>query len=141
MKRSRFAPLADINITNLVDVTMVLLIIFMLTAPFLQAGVKLRLPKAEAKSIEEQEGVTVAIDEKGAIYIDKKEVSWNEFASELRKALEGTEPRVFLRADGNVRYEVVLRVIARIKLVGIEDLGLIAEQEEEKSKPLRGGSG
>ncbi len=132
MKRSRYAPLAEINITNLVDVTMVLLIIFMLTAPFLQAGVKLRLPKAEAKSIEEQEGVTVAIDADGLIYIDKKQTEWNEFAAALRRALEGTEPRVFLRADKSVRYEIVLKVIARIKMLGIEDLGLIAEQEDKE---------
>jgi biopolymer transport protein TolR len=74
MRRSRYAPLAEINITNLVDVTMVLLIIFMLTAPFLQAGVKLRLPKAEAKQIEEQQGVTVSIDENGKLFIDEKAV-------------------------------------------------------------------
>ena len=59
-KRERYSSLAEINITNLVDVIMVLLIAFMLTAPFLQAGVKLQLPKAEAKVIEEQEGITVS---------------------------------------------------------------------------------
>ncbi len=132
MRRTRYAPLAEINITNLVDVTMVLLIIFMLTAPFLQAGVKLRLPKAEAKQIEEQEGVTVAIDEDGKIYIDEKAVQWNDFTAEFRAAIEATAPRVFLRVDKNVRYEAVLRVIARIKMLGIEDLGLIAEQEEKR---------
>jgi biopolymer transport protein TolR len=58
-KRVRYSSLAEINITNLVDVIMVLLIVFMLTAPFLQAGVRLKLPKAEAKVIEEQEGITV----------------------------------------------------------------------------------
>lgn len=132
MRRTRYAAMADINITNLVDVTMVLLIIFMLTAPFLQAGVKLRLPKAEAKSIEEQEGVTVSIDEAGIIYVDGVSTEWDKFAATLRRALEGAEPRVFLRADKNVRYELVLRVIARVKMLGIEDLGLIAEQEERK---------
>ena len=132
MERRRYAPLAEINITNLVDVTMVLLIMFMLTAPFLQAGVKLRLPKAEAKSIEEQEGVTVSIDENSRIFIDEKAVRWNEFSAEFRRAIEATAPRVFLRVDKNVRYETVLQVIARIKMLGIEDLGLIAEQEEKK---------
>jgi len=132
MTRVRYRPLAEINITNLVDVTMVLLIIFMLTAPFLQAGVKLRLPKAEAKSIEEQEGVTVSIDESSRIFIDEKAVRWNEFSAEFRRAIEATAPRVFLRVDKNVRYETVLQVIARIKMLGIEDLGLIAEQEEKK---------
>ena len=132
MRRSRSKPLAEINITNLVDVTMVLLIIFMLTAPFLQAGVKLRLPKAEAKQIEEQEGVTVSIDEDSRLFIDEKAVDWNDFSAEFRRAVEATAPRVFLRVDKNVRYETVIRVIARIKMLGIEDLGLIAEQEEKK---------
>jgi biopolymer transport protein TolR len=134
MKRLRHAPLAEINITNLVDVTMVLLIIFMLTAPFLQAGVKLRLPKAEAKQIEEQEGVTVAIDENGRIYVGDKAVSWNDFSAEFRRAIDATAPRVFLKADRNVRYEAVLRVVARVKMLGIEDLSLVAEQEEKKEK-------
>jgi biopolymer transport protein TolR len=132
MRRSHLKPLAEINITNLVDVTMVLLIIFMLTAPFLQAGVKLRLPKAEAKQIEEQDGVTVSIDEDSRIFIDEKAVDWNDFSAEFRRAIEATAPRVFLRVDKNVRYETVVRVIARIKMLGIEDLGLIAEQEEKK---------
>ena len=132
MRRSRYAPLAEINITNLVDVTMVLLIIFMLTAPFLQAGVKLRLPKAEAKQIEEQQGVTVSIDADGKLFIDEKSVGWNDFTAEFRAAIEVTAPRVFLRVDKDVRYETVLRVIARIKMLGIEDLGLIAEQEEKR---------
>ena len=128
----RYAPLAEINITNLVDVTMVLLIIFMLTAPFLQAGVKLRLPKAEAKQIEEQQGVTVSIDEDGKLFIDEKAVGWNDFTAEFRAAIEATAPRVFLRVDKDVRYETVLQVIARIKMLGVEDLGLIAEQEEKR---------
>ena len=132
MKRTRYVPLAEINITNLVDVTMVLLIIFMLTAPFLQAGVKLRLPKAEAKQIEEQQGVTVSIDESGTIYIDEEAVGWNDFTASFRAAIEATAPRVFLRVDKDVRYEMVLRVIARIKMLGIEDVGLIAEQEETR---------
>jgi biopolymer transport protein TolR len=132
MRRSRFVPLAEINITNLVDVTMVLLIIFMLTAPFLQAGVKLRLPKAEAKQIEEQQGVTVSIDQDGKLFIDEKAVGWNDFTAEFRAAIEATAPRVFLRVDKDVRYETVLQVIARIKMLGVEDLGLIAEQEEKR---------
>jgi len=132
MKRSGRQPLAEINITNLVDVTMMLLIIFMLTAPFLQAGVKLQLPKAEAKQIEEQEGVTVSIDGNNRIYIEENTVDWNDFTAEFRSAIEATAPRVFLRVDKNVRWETVVRVIARIKMLGIEDLGLIAEQEEKR---------
>jgi biopolymer transport protein TolR len=111
---------------------MVLLIIFMLTAPFLQAGVRLNLPKAEAKVIEEQEGVTISVNTEGEIFIDKNPVSWEDFSAELRAALERSAPRVFLRADKDARYGSVMRVIARVKMLGIEDLGLIAEQEEAK---------
>jgi biopolymer transport protein TolR len=129
-RHKRYSSLAEINITNLVDVTMVLLIVFMLTAPFLQAGVRLSLPKAEAKVIEEQEGVTISVDEEGKIFIGKRLVEWEEFAAELRKELEDNPPRVFLRGDKNTKYGAVMRVIARIKMLGIEDLGLIAEQED-----------
>ncbi len=129
-RRKRYSSLAEINITNLVDVTMVLLIVFMLTAPFLQAGVRLSLPKAEAKVIEEQEGVTISVDEEGKIFIGRRLVEWEEFAVELRKELESNPPRVFLRGDRNTKYGAVMRVIARIKMLGIEDLGLIAEQED-----------
>ncbi|MDD3642333.1 MAG: biopolymer transporter ExbD [Candidatus Krumholzibacteria bacterium] len=131
MRRSRFRTLNEINITNLVDVIMVLLIAFMLTAPFLQAGVRLQLPKAEAKVIEEQEGITVSVNAGGEIYIDKDKVEWRDFTARLREALDGNPPRVFLRADKEARYGDVMRVIARIKMMGIEDLGLIAEQEED----------
>jgi len=130
MKRARFRSLAEINITNLVDVIMVLLIAFMLTAPFLQAGVRLKLPKAEARVIEEQEGITVSVTAAGEIFIDKDKVEWRDFSVRLREALNGNVPRIFLRADRETPYGDVMRVIARIKMMGIEDLGLIAEQED-----------
>ena len=91
MKAKRYSSIAEINITNLVDVMMVLLIVFMLTAPFLQAGVNLKLPKAEAKVIEEQEGITISVNKDGEIFIDKDKVSWRDFAAELNKALESTK--------------------------------------------------
>ena len=129
-KKERYSSMAEINITNLVDVIMVLLIAFMLTAPFLQAGVKLKLPKAQAKVIEEQEGITVSINKDGDVFIEKRKIEWREFSAELRKALDENPPRVFLRADRDTRYGSVMRVIARIKMMGIEDLGLISEQED-----------
>lgn len=131
MRRERYSALKDINITNLVDVMMVLLIVFMLTAPFLQSGVRLNLPKAEARVIEEKDGVTVSVDESGDIYIDDRLVTWDDFAAEFRRALESTAPRVFLRGDSNTKYGTVMKVIARIKMLGVEDLGLIAEQEDK----------
>lgn len=132
MRRERYSSLAEINITNLVDVTMVLLIVFMLTAPFLQSGVRLNLPKAQAKVIEEKEGVTVSVDREGEIFIDDRKVAWEDFSAEFRRALQATAPRVFLRGDKEATYGAVMRVIARIKMLGVEDLGLIAEQEDRK---------
>ncbi len=132
MKRERYSSLAEVNITNLVDVMMVLLIVFMLTAPFLQSGVKINLPRAEAKVIEEKEGVTVMIDREGNIYVNGDRVTWNDFTASFRKALESSPPRVFLKADRDTKYGSVMRVLGRIKLLGIEDVGLIAEQEEKK---------
>ncbi|MBN2184230.1 MAG: biopolymer transporter ExbD [Candidatus Krumholzibacteriota bacterium] len=129
MKAKRYSSIAEINITNLVDVMMVLLIVFMLTAPFLQAGVNLNLPKAEAKVIEEQEGITISVNKEGEIFIDKDKVAWRDFSAELKKALETNAPKVFLRADKDTKYGYVMRVIARVKMMGIEDLGLIAEQD------------
>ena len=123
MKRDRYSSLAEINITNLVDVTMVLLIVFMLTAPFLQSGVKLNLPKAEA--------ITVSVDENGDIFIEENKVEWEDFSAEFRKVLEANAPRVFLRGDAETSYGLVMKVIARIKILGVEDLGLIVEPKEE----------
>jgi len=132
MKKERYSSLAEINITNIVDVMMVLLIVFMLTAPFLQSGVKINLPKAEAKGLEEKEGVIVSIDKEGNIFIDGSEVAWPEFTAKFRKALETTVPRVFLKADRDTRYGIVMKVIGRIKFLGIGDVGLVAEQEDKK---------
>lgn len=132
MKRKRYSSMAEINITNLVDVMMVLLIVFMLTAPFLQAGVKLNLPKAEAKTIEERKGITVSVNIEGDIFIGKRKVEWEEFAGVLKKELETNAPRVFLKADTKTHYGKVMRVLARIKMIGIEDVGLIAQQEREE---------
>ena len=132
MRRKRYSSLAEINITNLVDVMMVLLIVFMLTAPFLQAGVKLNLPKAEAKTIEERKGITVSVNREGDIFIGKRKVEWEEFAGVLKKELETNAPRVFLKADTKTHYGKVMRVLARIKMIGIEDVGLIAQQEKEE---------
>ncbi|HEY5133162.1 MAG TPA: biopolymer transporter ExbD [Candidatus Krumholzibacteriaceae bacterium] len=130
MRRSRHNDVnAEINIINLVDVMMVLLIIFMLAAPLLQQGVKLTLPKAEAKQLE-QEGVTVSIDENSAIYINDRPVAWNDFSSDLQNELTGGVPRVFLKVDRSVQYDIVLKVIARVKMMGIEDLGLVASEEK-----------
>ena len=132
MKRTPYSSLADINITNLVDVMMVLLIIFMLTAPFIQAGIKIRLPKAQSTVIKETEGVMLAITEKGEVYINDTKVARKDLADALRNLKVGGEERVFVRADKNVPYGVVMEVVGRVKEVGIDEVGMITEMETKK---------
>jgi biopolymer transport protein TolR len=129
MKKTQYSSLADINITNLVDVIMVLLIVFMLTAPFIQAGIKVRLPRAKSTVIKETEGVMLAISEKGEVYINNEQVPRNKLADALRNLKTSGEERVFVRADKNVPYGVVMEVVGRVKEVGIDEVGMITEME------------
>ena len=102
MKRSPYSSLAEINITSLVDVMMVLLIIFMLTAPFIQAGIKVRLPKTQATVIKEREGVMLAVTAEGDVYLNNVKIEPNRMEEELRNLKVAGEERVFVRADKDV---------------------------------------
>jgi biopolymer transport protein ExbD len=132
MKKTPYSSLADINITNLVDVIMVLLIVFMLTAPFVQAGIKVRLPRAKSTVIKETEGVMLAISEKGEVYLNNEIVPLNRLADALRNLKTAGEERVFVRADKNVPYGVVMEVVGHVKEVGIDEVGMITEMEKKK---------
>ncbi len=132
MKKTPYSSLADINITNLVDVMMVLLIIFMLTAPFIQAGIKVRLPKAKSTVIKETEGVMLAITEKGEVYLNDSKVERKDLENALRNLKTSGEERVFVRADQNVPYGVVMKVVGQVKEVGIDEVGMITEMETKK---------
>ncbi len=123
--------MAEINITSLVDVTMVLLIIFMLTAPFIQAGIKVRLPKTGSTVIKETEGVILAITEEGDVYLNNVEIERDELEESLRNLKVAGEERVFVRADQNVPYGVVMEVIAHIKEVGIDEVGMITDMKKK----------
>jgi len=114
MKRTRYSSINEINVTSLVDVTMVLLIIFMLTAPYIQAGIKVRLPKAKSTVIKEREGIVVAIKETGEIYLNNEKVEPAELEDAFRKLKVAGEERVFVRADKKVEYGVVMNVIGSI---------------------------
>jgi len=132
MKRSPYSSLSEINITSLVDVMMVLLIIFMLTAPFIQAGIKVRLPKAKSTVIKETEGVILAINKEGDVYINNNKVEMDELAESLRNLKVAGEERVFVRADQDVPYGVVMKVVGNVKEVGIDEVGMITELEKIK---------
>jgi biopolymer transport protein ExbD len=119
--------MADINITNLVDVVLVLLIIFMIAAPMLQSGIDVDLPKTKT-AIEDElgEGVVLTIDKKGGIFIEDVWVRLPDFEDRLDAIMkEKNTSSVYLRADSAVVYAAVVNVIGRIKEMGIEYMGLV----------------
>lgn len=123
--RNRTA-LSEINVTPLVDVMLVLLIIFMVTAPLLQQGVDVNLPKAKGKELPTEERITIIIKKGGVIYMNDKPLSMNEMTKKLA-SISKLNPNVFLKADKDVPYGLVVEVMGEIKEAGIEKLGMITE--------------
>jgi biopolymer transport protein ExbD len=122
---------ADINVTSLVDVAFVLLIIFMITAPIMQGGVDVQLPRAEARPITAKEGLVVSIDREGRIFVDDTRVSASDFRLTFSAMVRSRKPKsIYLRADRRVPYGEVVRVLATIRASGVSDVGLVAEEEE-----------
>lgn len=119
--------MADINVTNLVDVVLVLLIIFMITAPMLQSGIDVNLPRTKtAISDDLGEGVVLTIDKKGGIFIDDVWVRLPDFERRLDAILkQKNTSSVYIRADSAVVYAAVIGVVARLKEMGIDYLGLV----------------
>lgn len=121
---------ADINVTSLVDVAFVLLIIFMIAAPMMQGGVDVQLPRAQAKPLTPKEGLVVSVDREGRIFVDETQVSYNDFKVTFRGLVATRHPSgVYLRADRRVPYGDVVRVLAIIRGAGVNDVGLVAEDE------------
>jgi biopolymer transport protein ExbD/biopolymer transport protein TolR len=121
---------ADINVTSLVDVAFVLLIIFMITAPIMQGGVDVQLPRAEARPLQPKEGLVVSIDREGRIFVDESPLSLEDFRAAFPAIVSAREPSgVYLRADARVDYGQVVRVLAVMRAAGIGDVGLVAEPE------------
>jgi biopolymer transport protein TolR len=121
--------MAEINVTPLVDVMLVLLVIFMVTAPMMQQGVQVNLPKADTKAMTPaDESVVVSVDKYGKTYINKDEVPAGDLKSRLT-AMFATRAKkeVFLKADSGVPYGEVVRAMADIKGAGIERLGMVTE--------------
>ena len=135
--RGRRAPMADINVTPLVDVMLVLLIIFMVTAPLLTAGVPVNLPDSRAKALDQdQKPVQLSLDAQGKTYIDDEEVS----AAALPQRLEqiaavqagGQPPQVFLRADRGLDYGQVMRVMGELNRAGLNRVSLLTVEGGEQ---------
>jgi biopolymer transport protein ExbD/biopolymer transport protein TolR len=122
---------ADINVTSLVDVAFVLLIIFMITAPIMQGGVDVSLPRAEVRPIQPKEGLIVTVDRQGRIFLDESPLSFADFRAAFGAVARARGAQgVYLRADRRVDYGVVVRVLSVIRASGVSDVGLVAEEEE-----------
>ncbi|MEO7814243.1 MAG: protein TolR [Sphingomicrobium sp.] len=127
----RRAPMSEINVTPLVDVMLVLLIIFMVTAPLLVAGVPVDLPKNRAQPLDQQaKPVQVSIDAKGAIFIDDMAVTPAEVPAKLADIAAQPEPpegrRIFLRADKSLDYGQVMQVMGELNRAGLNRVALVS---------------
>ncbi|HBH61268.1 MAG TPA: protein TolR [Nitrospiraceae bacterium] len=120
----RRQTLSEINVTPFVDVMLVLLIIFMVTAPLLQQGIDINLPQAKGKELTTPERVDITIKKDGKIYLDKTTVTLEALRAQLSK---NKNREVFLKADKDVPYGLVVEVMGELREIGIEKLGMVTE--------------
>jgi biopolymer transport protein TolR len=130
-------PVADINITPLVDVMLVLLVIFMVTTPMMENGIPLQLPKASSKAIPKgDKPVTLSITKQTRVFINKEEVPYSQLKLRLKDYFKGGRRKeIFIRADGELAYAVVAKTMATIKAAGIDRIGLVTLPEGETASP------
>jgi biopolymer transport protein TolR len=126
--------MSQINVTPLVDVMLVLLVIFMVTAPMMQQGVQVNLPKAETKALPApQESVVVSVEKSGRVFINSSEIAAGELRTRLADMFSTrSKKEVFLKADRDVPYGDVVKTMAEIKGAGIERLGMVTEPSQRK---------
>lgn len=128
-KNNEHKPLAEINVTPLVDVVLVLLIIFMVTAPMLQMGIDVNLPRVKAKSINvSEEKLVLTINGKQEIYINEFKTTLPDLSAKLESIFKSrTDRELFMRADKEVPYGYVVQVMSEVRKAGIDKLGMITE--------------
>lgn len=127
-------PMAEINVTPLVDVMLVLLIIFMVTAPMLQMGIDVNLPKVKAKSVDvAEEKLVLTISGAREIFLNKNMIAVKELKTKLEHIFAARIDReLYLRADREVPYGFVVEIMAEIRKAGVDKLGMITEPPEER---------
>ena len=128
-RRSAMRPVADINVTPLVDVMLVLLIVFMVTAPLLTVAVPVDLPKTNAKSIkQEKEPLVISIDSSGGVYLQDTRSELDQLVTKLQ-AVTGANPdaRIFVRGDKGVPYGRIMQVMGTVAAAGYNKVALVAE--------------
>jgi biopolymer transport protein TolR len=137
--------MSDINVTPFVDVMLVLLIIFMVTAPMMMQGMDVALPQVTSKPLDtKEEHLMITLNKDGQIFINDFQVTLDTLQDKLAKILQGrTNPDVYLKADRDVPYGTVAQAMAQIKDAGVDKLGMVTEpttpeKEGKKLKPKRG---
>ncbi len=122
------APLAEINMTPLVDVMLVLLVIFLITAPMLNSAIKLNLPNETASEIIEKTPVTVSLSSDGRYYINDRQLSFEDLKQELNiVARDNLKQQIYIRADVDVNYGEVSHILALLQGIGLSNIGFITE--------------
>ena len=134
-RRHRRKPvMAEINVTPMVDVMLVLLIIFMVAAPLLTVGVPLDLPQTQAKSLDQdKEPLTVSVNTKGEVFLQNSEIKIDELVPKLQavtQARGGNDERIYVRGDKKVDYGTVMRVMGRLSAAGFRRVALVTEVEQ-----------
>lgn len=135
-RRTRYQPMAEINVTPMVDVMLVLLIVFMVAAPLLSVGVPVNLPKAGAQSLQgDEEPLALSINAAGKIFIEENEIPLADLVTRLTAIVgSGYEQRIYVRGDKDVPYGRVAAVVARINAAGFARVALVTDNKIEPSQ-------
>jgi biopolymer transport protein TolR len=137
-RHRRRAVMSEINVTPMVDVMLVLLIIFMVSAPLLTVGVPIDLPQSEAKSLEQdKEPLAISVNEKGTVYLQESEITLEDLIPKLQavaQARGGNDARIYVRGDKKVDYGTMMKVMGRLSAAGFHRVALVTEFEQG-SKP------
>lgn len=133
-RRSKRPVMSEINVTPMVDVMLVLLIIFMVSAPLLTVGVPLDLPQTQAKGLEQdKEPLTISVDTQGKVFLQNAEIAVDDLVAKLKAVTEargGLDERIFVRGDRRVDYGTVMRVMGRLSAAGFRRVALVTEVEQ-----------
>jgi biopolymer transport protein TolR len=133
-RHRRRSVMSEINVTPMVDVMLVLLIIFMVSAPLLTVGVPIDLPQTQAKSLgQDKEPLTVSVDTAGKVFLQNSEIPIDELVPKLKAITEargGTDERIYVRGDRKVDYGTVMKVMGRLSAAGFHRVALVTEVEQ-----------
>jgi biopolymer transport protein TolR len=137
-KQRRQRVMSEINVTPMVDVMLVLLIIFMVSAPLLTVGVPIDLPQSQAKSLDQdKEPLTISVNDKGQVFLQNAEIKIDDLIAKLQavaQARGGTEARIYVRGDKKVDYGIMMRVMGQLSSAGFHKLALVTDFEQGGSK-------